>query len=244
MHILFGAIFIVGGALHLYFNWKPFISYLAERVSGQVTLKRESLAWLLATSLLIIAAVYAIPPVSWLFDLNDTVKSYWGRAPGHEPPYPRAEQTPLPVLAKRLGLDHDAALAALKTAGLRVAGDRGASRGDPQGHRGAPRHPTDRDRQGPAGPRLERARAAVTRAQQAAADDTLKVNRFVLVEAEQVPADQALAGPGPYSTVRTLFLGSRKTTGRPKAAAAACCSALTLSAGQPWTSGITSSTQF
>jgi hypothetical protein len=120
VHILFGAVFIVGGALHLYFNWKPFMSYLAERVSGHVALKRESLASLLATVLLIVAAVYAIPPVSWLFDLNDTVKSAWGRAPGHEPPYPRAEETPLPVLAKRLEFDRDAALAALKAAGLRI----------------------------------------------------------------------------------------------------------------------------
>jgi hypothetical protein len=39
-HILFGAVFIVGGALHLYFNWKPFMSYLAEHVNGHVSLKR------------------------------------------------------------------------------------------------------------------------------------------------------------------------------------------------------------
>lgn len=120
VHILFGAVFIVGGALHLYFNWKPFTSYLAERIRGHVALKRESITSLLTTVLLVVAAVYAVPPVSWLFDLNDTVKSYWSRVPGHEPPYPRAEETPLPVLAKRLEIDRDAVSAALRSAGLRI----------------------------------------------------------------------------------------------------------------------------
>jgi len=120
VHILFGVVFIVGGALHLYFNWKPFKNYLAERVLGHLALKRELVTSLLATVVLIVGAVYALPPVSWVFDLNDTLKSYWGKVPGHEPPYPRAEEAPLPVLAKRLDLNLDAALAALQSSGIRI----------------------------------------------------------------------------------------------------------------------------
>lgn len=120
VHILFGAVFIVTGALHLYFNWKPFKKYLAERVRGHLAVKRELVTSLVATLLLTLGALFAVPPVSWLFDLNHWAKSAWSRAPGQEPPYARAEVTPLPVLAQRLDFDLDAALTALREAGIRV----------------------------------------------------------------------------------------------------------------------------
>jgi len=105
VHLLFGAVFILAGALHLYFNWKPFRGYLAQRVRGHLALKRELATSLAATLLLTLGAVFAVSPVSWPFDLNDAAKSVWSRAPGHEPPYPRAETTPLPVSAKRFAGD-------------------------------------------------------------------------------------------------------------------------------------------
>lgn len=120
VHILFGAVFIVTGALHLYFNWKPFKKYLAERVRGHLTLKRELVTSLVFTLLLTLGALFAVPPVSWLFDLNNWAKSAWSRGPGQEPPYARAEATPLPVLAQRLGLDLDAMHAALTDAGIHI----------------------------------------------------------------------------------------------------------------------------
>ena len=120
VHILFGAVFIVAGALHLYFNWKPFKKYLAERVRGHLALKRELVTSLGFTLLLLLGALFAVPPVSWLFDLNHAAKSLWSSAPGQEPPYARAEATPLPVLAQRLGLDVDAMRELLTEAGISV----------------------------------------------------------------------------------------------------------------------------
>ena len=120
VHILFGAVFIVAGALHLYFNWKPFKKYLAERVRGHLALKRELVTSLGFTLLLLLSALFAVPPVSWLFDLNHAAKSLWSSAPGQEPPYARAEATPLPVLAQRLGLDADAMREVLTEAGISV----------------------------------------------------------------------------------------------------------------------------
>lgn len=120
VHILFGAVFIVSGALHLYFNWRAFKKYLAERVRGHLALKRELVTSLAATLLLVLGALFAVPPVSWLLDLNHWAKSAWSRAPGREPPYARAEATPLPVLAQRLGLDLEAMRTALTDAGIRI----------------------------------------------------------------------------------------------------------------------------
>ena len=118
VHILFGAVFILAGIWHLYFNWKPFMNYLAQRARGHWSLKRELVTSLVATVLLTVATLYALPPVSWLLDLNDLAKSAWGRAPGQEPPYARAEATPLPVLAQRQNLDLAEMRAALGQVGI------------------------------------------------------------------------------------------------------------------------------
>lgn len=118
VHILFGAVFILAGIWHLYFNWKPFMNYLAQRARGHWSLKRELVTSLVTTVLLTVATLYALPPVSWLLDLNDLAKSAWGRAPGQEPPYARAEATPLPVLAQRLNLDLAEMRAALGQVGI------------------------------------------------------------------------------------------------------------------------------
>ncbi len=128
VHILFGAIFILAGVWHLYFNWKPFMNYLAQRARGHWTLKRELLTSLAATLALTLGALYSLPPVSWLFDLNDAAKSAWGRGPGQEPPYARAEATPLPMLAERLHLDLIAVRGELGKAGI-DASDPAASLG-------------------------------------------------------------------------------------------------------------------
>ncbi len=120
VHILFGAVFIVAGVLHLYYNWKPFKKYLATRVSGHLALKRELVTSLVVTVLLTLGALFALPPVSWLFDLNDAAKSLWAQDPAQRPPYARAERTPLPVLAERLGVDLEAMHTALAQAGIRI----------------------------------------------------------------------------------------------------------------------------
>ncbi len=120
VHILFGAVFIVAGALHLYYNWKPFKKYLATRISGHLALKRELVTSLIVTVLLTLGALFALPPVSWLFDLNDAAKSMWAQDAEQRPPYARAEVTKLPVLAQRLGLDLEAMVAALEHAGIHI----------------------------------------------------------------------------------------------------------------------------
>jgi len=120
VHILFGGVFIVTGILHLYFNWKPFKKYLAERVKGHLELKRELVTSLGATLLLTAGAIADVPPISWVFDLNDTLKASWENAPGHEPSFGHAEEVAMPALARRADFDLQAGLAVLRAAGIRI----------------------------------------------------------------------------------------------------------------------------
>ena len=122
IHIVFGAIFIVSGVLHLYFNWKPFKKYLTERSAGHLHVKREAVIASAATALVVVAAIAVVPPVSWLFELNQTVKQSWVTSPDLEPPYGHAEESSLRALTRRTGIDLEPALAQLAADGFVVTG--------------------------------------------------------------------------------------------------------------------------
>ncbi|MBT3906313.1 MAG: DUF4405 domain-containing protein [Rhodospirillaceae bacterium] len=124
IHIIFGAIFIVSGVIHLYFNWKPFKKYLAERAAGHIHVRREVVIASIGTILVMGAAIANVPPVSWVFDLNETVKQSWVTSPDLEPPYGHAEESSLRSLTKRTDIDLDKALFQLAADGFIVNGPR------------------------------------------------------------------------------------------------------------------------
>lgn len=124
LHMIFGGLFIGAGILHLWFNWKPFRNYVAERAAGHLAVKRELVTSLLLTVLIAVMAVFSIPPVSWVFDLNDAVKEAWVTRPELEPPFGHAEEASLSGLARRMDIDLAKAQAALAAAGVKVASPR------------------------------------------------------------------------------------------------------------------------
>jgi len=124
VHMMFGGVFIATGALHLYYNWKPFKKYLAEQVQGQLRLSRELVGSLLLSVLLLAAAVWEIPPVSWVFELNVAIKDSWVSKPDLEPPFGHAEEVSVAGLARRMRLDKARGLAALREAGCHFSGER------------------------------------------------------------------------------------------------------------------------
>jgi len=119
IHMMFGGIFIVTGALHLYYNWKPFKKYLAERVKGELNLSRELVISLLLTVLIVILSIFNLPPASWIFTLNDTIKSSWVTSPELEPPFGHAEELSLKGIAKRMRLDLERAVKELRQNNIR-----------------------------------------------------------------------------------------------------------------------------
>ncbi len=121
VHMMFGGIFIVTGALHLYYNWKPFKKYLAERISGKLNLSREFVVSLLLTLIVVVLSINNLPPASWVFELNDTIKSSWVTSPELEPPFGHAEEISLKGIAKRMRLDLDGAVRELKQNNIRFA---------------------------------------------------------------------------------------------------------------------------
>ena len=128
IHILFGLVFLIAGIAHLYpFNWKPFKHYLAERVAGRIDFKRpkrEAVAALAVSGLLLAGGIAAVPPFDALYELNDWAKRAWVTSPEYEPPFGHAEELPLSSLARKTDMDLDRAMAELKARGIRFDGPR------------------------------------------------------------------------------------------------------------------------
>ena len=118
VHMMFGGVFIVTGVLHLYFNWKPFKQYLADRVKGHLEMKREVFMASGLTLVIVLLSVFNLPPASWVIALNTWVKSVWVTSPELEPPFGHAEEVSLAGLARRMDLDLDKVLVTLREQGV------------------------------------------------------------------------------------------------------------------------------
>jgi len=125
IHILSSILFVVVGILHIYFNWKPLMGYLRDRIRGGVKLKKEIAVSVAVMVLITASGIYRLPPLSYLIALNETIKEAWIASKEHEPPFGHAELLSLRVFCKKTGLGFEAARDELRRRGLRgVAADR------------------------------------------------------------------------------------------------------------------------
>lgn len=119
LHLGVGLLFLVGGALHMYFNWRPITSYLRDRARGVVFFSRESLAAAVACLAVVLGTHFGAPPISWVLALGESIKDEAGVRYG-EPPYGHAELSTLATVAARMDLDLQDALQQLSDAGFVV----------------------------------------------------------------------------------------------------------------------------
>lgn len=118
IHILSSLLFIIAGAFHIYFNWKPLMNYLQDKIRGGLKLKKEIALSTAATILVTLAGIYHIPPLSYLIDLNEAIKEAWVIEKEYEPPFGHAELLSLKVFCKKVEIPYDKAVAELKAKGF------------------------------------------------------------------------------------------------------------------------------
>lgn len=117
LHVTMGLLMLLGGLLHIYFNWRPIVSYLKDR-SRRLRVLTPEFNVALALALLFGGLAWAeLPPIVWVLDLSDSVKAGAARRYG-EPPYGHAESSSLETFVRRVGLDPEGSLAALEAAGI------------------------------------------------------------------------------------------------------------------------------
>lgn len=117
LHIWFGTVFLAGTALHLYYNFRPLITYFKDRVSRRISMRRE---WLAATALcaaLSVGTLAKVPPFTTLLAWNEEIKESWEQ-PADRAPIPHAELLTLAELSKAAGIEVETASARLKEKGI------------------------------------------------------------------------------------------------------------------------------
>lgn len=118
IHILSSILFLVAGIFHMYFNWKPLMNYFRDRLTKGIKLRRELAISLAVSVWLVISALFAIPPLSYLLDLNEYVKAAWIVQDEYEPPFGHAEMLSLRVFCKKMDIDLETAIAELRQQGI------------------------------------------------------------------------------------------------------------------------------
>jgi len=119
VHMVFGLLFVVAGAFHVFFNWRVLLHYLRSRVQAGIPRWRE-LALATATGLaLVIASIAELPPVSAVADLREQLANSWSTSSA-EPPIPHAELLTVEKAAALVSIPVQTALNRLSAAGYRV----------------------------------------------------------------------------------------------------------------------------
>ena len=125
IHITIGILFLITACLHIYYNWKPMVSYLKNQARKIRIFTREFNAALVLTLFVTLFTYFELPPVFWLIDANTAIKDAASRKYG-EPPYGHAELSSLKSFCAKMQLDVETSLNQLKAAGM-IVDDAGQS---------------------------------------------------------------------------------------------------------------------
>ncbi len=120
MHILGGLLLLVAIGFHIYFNWKSLMSYLVTRTTRSLNLKKEIAVSLIVGSWVVMNAMFHIPPLSYILDLNEYVKSSWIVSNKYEPPFGHAERLSFNTFCSKRNMPLEKARSKLKDKGITV----------------------------------------------------------------------------------------------------------------------------
>lgn len=119
IHINLGLLFLIALFLHIYYNWKPLISYLKNKAKEIKVFTPEFNVALIISIAFIAGTYFLVPPFSWVMALNDHFKDTGAEKYG-EPPYGHAELSSLKTFTKKMNLDLAKSMDLLDKAGYTV----------------------------------------------------------------------------------------------------------------------------
>ena len=98
---------------HMYYNWKPLMSYMKNKTSGFTVTKKEFLIALALNVFFIGGTLALIQPFSGFLAFEEDIKMMWTETYG-EPPYGHAEDSTLNVFCSRTSIDCTKAKSSLR----------------------------------------------------------------------------------------------------------------------------------
>ena len=123
IHTNLGILFLVSLFLHIYYNWKPITTYLKNKTKQLRVFTPEFNVSLVIIALFALFTYLGVPPISYLQDLNASIKDQGARTYG-EPPYGHAELASLKSFAQRMDYDLEKGIELLKKAGFTVENEK------------------------------------------------------------------------------------------------------------------------
>jgi len=118
MHITTSLLFLAAGVWHIALNWRTLLNYFTARRGTGLMMRRELAISAALALVFVVGAVYKLPPVSYVLDLNDAIKRAWIVDRDHEPPIGHAELLTMPVFARRLQMDPQAVTTTLAASAI------------------------------------------------------------------------------------------------------------------------------
>ncbi len=103
IHTIFSFLFVIASGFHLFYNWKPFISYLKDRFKQTFALRKELYATSFLTLAIFVLTLWNVPPFSTVMDIGEYFTESWENEQT-EPPIPHAEELSIAELAKTVQL--------------------------------------------------------------------------------------------------------------------------------------------
>ncbi|MBN2826011.1 MAG: DUF4405 domain-containing protein [Campylobacterales bacterium] len=104
LHTTFMVLFMIATILHIYYNWKPLISYLKNQAKKLIIFTQEMVAATIITLVFIVGTAYEITPFSNFLNFGEEVRESWEQDYGTAP-YSHAELSSLESFCKKLGYD-------------------------------------------------------------------------------------------------------------------------------------------
>ena len=112
IHINTGILFIIALIFHIYYNWKPMISYLKKKNKLRIFTINFNIS-LIIVFIVTFGTLYEIPPFSSILDFSEHIKDKSIIVYG-EPPYGHAELSTLKKFSKKMGWDLEQSIQLLK----------------------------------------------------------------------------------------------------------------------------------
>ena len=117
LHTVTTLLMIIAVILHLYYNWKPFVSYMKDSVTKALSATKELIISLIIVVSIVFGAILELFPFNVIIDTGDYISEDWEITYG-SPPYNHAELDTLKTFCQKLNINYEVAKSTLEKSNL------------------------------------------------------------------------------------------------------------------------------
>jgi len=120
VHTIFGYILLIIVGIHLYYNWKIFMSFIWSKIRKALNLRWELITATLLCLFVFLGTLWNIPPFSTTMNVGETLKESWAESKAIAAPVRQAQELSLQEFAAGIQAPVDQILSELRSKGFAV----------------------------------------------------------------------------------------------------------------------------